>query len=157
MPGLVGDRGLADHQLLEGVDLAALLESKGTLPLDLQQPAGEDAELGPLRPAQAPHAHGDALRHELFDHALRLHSLATLPVRALSSPGSSPGSTGVDARRPCRSRLRLALVRPCPVRGPVDFLAFSRLARVRFESVVIANVHKVDTWIRTTITRDHER
>jgi hypothetical protein len=57
-------------------------------------------------------------------------SLATLLVRASSSPGSSPGSTGVDARRPCSSRLRLALVRPCPVCGPVDFLAFSRLARV---------------------------
>ena len=74
IPGLRGSGTFtADFRPTNYRELYTLLEPNGTLLLDLKQPAGEDAEFGPLRPAQAPHAHGDALCHELLDHALRLH------------------------------------------------------------------------------------
>ena len=64
-------------------------------------------------------------------------SVVTRLISSSNSPGSSPGRTGVDARSPWSSRFRLARRRPGSERAPVDFLAFARLARMRFESEVI--------------------
>src|SRR5687768_15654193 len=47
-----------------------------------------------------------------------------------------PGRTGLMARRPCWTALRLAMALPRSVRGPVDLRAFLRLAAI-WRSVAI--------------------
>src|SRR5580693_4705525 len=51
--------------------------------------------------------------------------------RKKSSGLSSSSRKSLLARRPWRRRLRLEAALPSGVHGPVDFLAFSRLARMR--------------------------
>src|ERR1022692_4415030 len=50
--------------------------------------------------------------------------------RKRNSSGSSSSRMCLLARRPWRRRLRLEAALPSAVRGPVDFLAFSRLALI---------------------------
>src|ERR1039457_7366970 len=50
--------------------------------------------------------------------------------RKRNSSGSSSRRICLLARRPWRRRLRLEAALPSAVRGPVDFLAFSRLALI---------------------------
>src|ERR1019366_9231063 len=50
--------------------------------------------------------------------------------RKRNSSGSSSSRMCLLARRPWRKRLRLDAALPSVVRGPVDFLAFSRLALI---------------------------
>src|ERR1017187_8050148 len=49
-------------------------------------------------------------------------------TRAKKSSGSSPGRRCWLAQRPCLRLLRLDAALPSAVRGPEDFLAFSRFA-----------------------------